>query len=145
MSILAVALSVILLGIALLHALWGLRVWWPIADEVRLARTVVGERDISHMPAPAACFAVAGAVLAGAALPWLLTHRALLPDRIATLALFAAATFALVFLLRGLAGFTQRFASVFPEEPFRGLDRKYFSPLCLLLGGGFSLLVIWSF
>ncbi|WP_312860515.1 DUF3995 domain-containing protein [Neoaquamicrobium sediminum] len=49
---------------------------------------------------------------------------------------------ALVFLGRGIAGFTPAWRRITPEMPFARNDRLYFSPLCLLIGAGFTLLLI---
>lgn len=145
MSLFVLVLSLALAGIALLHLLWGLRIWWPIRDEFRLARTVVGASNIRQMPGSSACFNVALALFGAAALPWLLQDRTAFPGWIATLLTLAGIGLALVFLVRGGAGYTRRFAALFPEEPFRSLDQRLYSPLCLVLGAGFSLLTFWSF
>lgn len=62
MSVLGIALSLILVVLAALHALWGVRIWWPADNEVRLARMVVGVADSVNMPTPLACFAVTTAL-----------------------------------------------------------------------------------
>lgn len=140
MILLAALLTVILLLVAVLHAIWGLKIWWPIADERRLARTVVGAREIEEMPAPFACFLVAVALLIGITLPWITFGYLALPFGPSGLYLLALGGFAAVLLLRGVAGYTTAFRRIFPEEPFRSLDRRFFSPLCLALGAGYATL-----
>ena len=49
---------------------------------------------------------------------------------------------ALVFLARGVLGYTAGWRARFPTEPFATLDRKNYSPLCLVLGAGFLILVV---
>ena len=49
---------------------------------------------------------------------------------------------ALVFLGRGVAGFTPAWRRHTPEQPFATLDVRYYSPLCLAIGIGFAALTI---
>jgi hypothetical protein len=118
--------AIALTAVALLHAAWGLRLWWPVRDEAQLARTVVGRPGILRMPGPGASFAVALALAVMAA--WLLAAPDGLPGRIGT-ALIAA-----IFLLRGLAPWTSAFRRLFPEQPFATLDRRVYGPACLAIG-----------
>ena len=46
------------------------------------------------------------------------------------------------FLARGIAGYTDRWRQLTPEQPFARLDRKYYSPLCLVLGLFFIILTL---
>lgn len=137
MLLIAVATAAILLALSVLHLLWALQVWWPIRDEVQLARAVAGFPGISQMPPPLACFFVAGAlgVLAVSAMADVFAPA---PPMLAWL---ATAGGALVFLARGAVGFTPYWARATPEQPFRTLDRRYYSPLCLGLGALQALLV----
>ena len=91
------------------------------------------------MPGPAACFAVAAALAIAALIPILLTRQ------LGMLALLAAAAAALVFLGRGVAGFTPAWRRLTPEEPFATLDVRYYSPLCLIIGAGFVALILGEF
>nr|WP_287328705.1 DUF3995 domain-containing protein [Mesorhizobium sp.] len=52
---------------------------------------------------------------------------------------------ALVFLGRGIAGFTPWWRRLAPEQPFARLDVGYYSPLCLVVGLGFAVLAITEF
>ncbi|TIX64206.1 MAG: DUF3995 domain-containing protein, partial [Mesorhizobium sp.] len=52
---------------------------------------------------------------------------------------------ALVFLARGIAGFTPWWRRLAPEQPFARLDVNYYSPLCLVVGLGFAFLAITEF
>jgi len=143
MTALGLALSAVLAAIAALHLAWAARVWWPVREEAALARTIAGFRGIDRMPGPLACMVVAVAVLACLVLAADLSFApglTRLPSWIAATASGIAGT---VFLGRGIAGFTPFWARLTPEEPFRTLDRRYYSPLCILLGLGFVTL-IWS-
>ena len=44
---------------------------------------------------------------------------------------------ALIFIGRGIASFSGLFKKMQAKEPFVTLDRKYYGPLCLLIGVGF--------
>ena len=57
-------------------------------------------------------------------------------------ALAAPSAVALVFLGRGIAGFTPAWRRLTPEQPFATLDVRYYSPLCLAIGTGFAALAI---
>lgn len=138
MIVLAAALSFGLLVIAVVHALWGAKIWWPITDETALARTVVGQTGIEKMPSGLSCFLVAGALGVGALAPWAALNFLPLPEQAGVFGRYLAAAFAAVFLLRGLAGYSGPFSRHFSEEPFRSLDRRFYSPLCLAFGAGFT-------
>jgi len=137
---LAVLLSAVVLVIAGLHAYWGLGGCWPATSAERLAKAVVGRTSIRHMPSPGACFLVA-AMLAGVA-AWPLFAAGLVPEpwprRLTVLAGIGVAA---VFVGRGLAGYTSAWRRRFSEEPFARLDRLVYSPLCLLLGAGYTALL----
>jgi hypothetical protein len=51
----------------------------------------------------------------------------------------------LVFLGRGIAGFTPWWRRLAPELPFARLDTSLYSPLCLLIGLSFAILAITEF
>jgi hypothetical protein len=53
-----------------------------------------------------------------------------------------AALIGLVFLLRGVAGYTPAWRRHHAAEPFARSDRRFFSPLCLLLAAGYGALVL---
>lgn len=134
MTTLAISTTVILLLIAFVHGLWGLRVWWPVSDEQALARTVVGAPDITKMPSAVACFAVTVALLIACVLTLMIgdvINIAWLPDWMTALGGFGATT---VFLGRGVVGFLPFWARITPEQPFRRNDTLVYSPLCIAIG-----------
>jgi len=49
---------------------------------------------------------------------------------------------AIVFIARGILGYTPGWRARFPTEPFATLDRKNYSPLCLWIGAGYIILVL---
>lgn len=135
MTILASAIAVVLLAIAALHAYWGVGGVWPGSDATSCVRIVGGFSGATAMPGPAACFAVAAALLvvalvalAQAGLIWLP-----LPPNVVAAATSGAA---LVFVARGIAGFTAAWRRLTPLQPFATLDMRYYSPLSLAIGVG---------
>ncbi len=136
--------SVIFLMIAILHALWGIGVSWPAANETALARMVVGAPGITQMPPLAACLFVTICLLIGMAIVLRLGGVLILPMFPYWFIRLAGAGVALVFLARGIVGFLPFWAEITPEEPFRHLDKRYFSPLCIGLGLAVATLVIQS-
>lgn len=141
MSILGIAVPLILGGLAALHALWGLKIWWPAGNEMRLARMAVGAADIANMPAALACFAVTAALSGGALTALMVVDLVELPFVPRGLIMLVGIGFAVVFLLRGIAGYLPKFAAMTPEEPFRTLDKRFYSPLCIALGVAFAVLL----
>ncbi len=134
-------ISLMLLGLAVLHFVWGLRIWWPAGDEQALARTVVGAPKITAMPARSSCFAVTLALSAIALTALVLgglVGQSLVPNWLFVFAGWGAAA---VLLLRGAMAFTPFWARLTPEEPFRTYDRRLYGPLCLALGLGLVLLL----
>lgn len=137
-SIIGVLIFLPLLTAGIAHLLWSLGIRWPISDKALLARTVVGTPGEPAMPNKLLTFIVAlfilGAATAGLAVAdhssggWWLT--------------LIGAALALVFLTRGVLGFTAQWRTRFPTEPFATYDRKLYSPVILAIGIGFLILVI---
>jgi len=117
--------------IATLHVMWAARIWWPLGQETALARAVVGSPGIVAMPGPAVCgLAALGIAAAGTVPIW--------PEGSwREWALLAAAA---IFILRGLAAYVPAARRLSPEEPFATLDRRFYAPLCLILGIAFGVL-----
>ena len=135
--IVASVLFVPLLAIAIALVIWSMGGSWPIRDKALLPRAVIGRPAIDRVPRlPAFLGAVAilaaGVVALALADPvaggWPLT--------------LAGALLAVAFLARGIAGYTDRWRAAFPVEPFATLDRRHYSPLSIVIGAGFALLVI---
>ena len=133
MTTLAWGVTTVLLTVGVLHLLWAIGIWWPIRDESALARATIGSFGVTKMPGAVPCALVAVALFFAASLP----HT---PNFPAQSTLMTGAAF--VFLARGLAGFTTQWRRLCPEQPFADLDRRYYSPLCVLLGLGLTILVL---
>ncbi len=134
--ILSSFIVIVVLGVALVHALWGFGVWVPIRNEEALAKAVVGARGVTRMPGPIPCFLVAGglSLLAAAVL--------FLPQGSLRTVLFIGAT--AVFLARGALAYLKKWRLMTPEEPFATLDRRIYGPLCVALGIAFIILNLGS-
>jgi len=131
-----------LLGV--LHLIWALGSHFPCANEQALARAVIGRRGITKMPSPMACAFVAFWLFAAAV--WAALLGGLISNPLQAgvskwgmtiLGLLAG----LVFLGRGIIGILPAFERASPELPFLKLNRRIYSPLCLLIGMGFMILV----
>lgn len=121
-------LSVLLLALGVLHVLWGIGYWFPIEDEAQLVRSVAGFAGAEEMPGAVPCALVAVALFMAVTCLWWPPG----PFRFLALCVIGA-----VFVLRGAAAFTPFWRKLTPLEPFATLDRKYYGPLCLLVGLGF--------
>jgi hypothetical protein len=134
-------LFVALLAIGIAHLLWSCGATWPIQNRTLLARAISGAPGVTEMPPRLRTFGIA-LVIFGCGLLAL----ALADHDSGGLWLSALGTLAgAAFLGRGIVGYTAWWKRLTPEEPFRTLDRKNYSPLCLLLGAGFLILVILRF
>jgi len=142
----AIALGIVLLEISLLHYYWAFGGFWPGTDEISLAKTVVGSApsksgEPAPMPARPITFLVATAIIAAAFFP-IIWAGLIIPYPIhASLVMVGMWVLTAIFLLRGASGMLPLFDRFSPEEPFRTLNRKFYSPLCLLIGLGFALLI----
>ena len=136
---LALVLCVVLSGVALLHFLWGRGSHWPAASEEALARAAVGDGR-RRMPPPVACFGVAALLLVMAFWPLVILSH---PHEIWVNQVCAVS--AGLFVARGVGGFTPRWRAFFYDEPFTKLDRRYYSPLCIVFGLGFAAFVSGDF
>jgi len=128
-----------LFAVSLAHFLWSVGRTWPIRNEKLLAQTVVGFRDIERMPPRLASFAVSLAtIVAGVYALALADH-----DSGGIWLDLGGVVLALVFLARGIAGYTTWWKDLTPEPNFRLNDSRVYSPLCLALGLGFAALVVF--
>ncbi|HLV84819.1 MULTISPECIES: DUF3995 domain-containing protein [Devosia] len=135
---LASLMFVLLLAVSVAHLLWSMGQTWPIRDEKLLAQTVIGFRDIERMPPRLTSFAVALATLAAGVLALSLADH----DSGGPLLTLVGVLLAAIFLARGIIGYTAWWADKTPQPNFRLNDRRVYSPLCLLLGTGYVVLVI---
>ena len=136
-NLIAAALGIVLIAIALAHLLWSFGIMWPIRDRKLLAQTVVGTPGIERVP-----FYVSFGVFVLTAIACVIAFSVADPTS-GGMALTGLAFLAgLIFLARGAVGYTAWWAARRPAQPFRALDRKTYSPLCLVLGIGFLVLVL---
>lgn len=140
-AVVAVALALLLAAIAGLHAFWGRGGLWPATTEDELIATVIGDARAKRMPSPTLCLSVALAIAMTAIWPLLLIG---LPGPPALRLLLQLGGFAImaVFLLRGVGGFLPAWRRLHPREPFASYDRRYYSPLCLLIAAGYAVLLL---
>jgi len=124
------ATATTLAGIGGVHFAWGLGSSFPFKTRDELADAVIGSATV---PPPAACYAVAGALavaskfVVGVPLGPVGFRRV----AITTVAAALGARGAL-----GLSGLTNLVSPGSESERFRRLDRRYYSPLCLVLAAG---------
>jgi hypothetical protein len=119
-----------LAGIASLHIAWGLGSSFPFRTHAELADAVIGSEVV---PSAAACHAVAAALFVASGLV------ADLPVGPRRLRRVGCAVVAGVLAVRGVAGISGRTALLSPGSTstrFRILDRRFYSPLCLVLAVG---------
>lgn len=127
-----------LFAVSIAHFAWALGFTWPIRNEKLLAQTVVGFKGIETMPPRLLSLVVAIAALGAAVFALALADH----DSGGALLNLAGIILALVFLARGIAGYTAWWTNLTPEPNFRLNDRRVYSPLCLALGVGYVALLI---
>jgi hypothetical protein len=118
-----------LLVVGALHAAWGAGASWPMSSRAELSEVVLGSPGLGRESA-AACYAVAGLLGAAAALVSGRPRQFDRPRRVAVTGV------ALVLAGRGtlgLAGRTDLVSRTSTGDRFRRLDRRLYSPLCLVL------------
>lgn len=141
MDTLALILCVVLSAIAVIHMVWAAGSAWPYKDETSLAKAVVGSRGIENMP-PRWASLLVSLCLFGAGL-WALALRGIGPIQVPQMVQFLGGlALTAVFGLRGVLGVFPAFEKMAPEQPFLRLNRRVYSPLCVLIGLGFALLTI---
>ena len=133
------AVSILLIGVLLalsaIHAYWACGGRWPGHNEASLVERVVGRTSGMRAPSPASCIAVAAALASSAGLV-VVRALAVVPRLFEVLVAVGLWGTALVFLARGVAGFTPAFRYAEGTSFYR-LNRRYYSPLCLLIAAAF--------
>jgi hypothetical protein len=122
--------AITLLGLGVLHAVWGAGSSVPFRDRRDLADAVVGTTAV---PPPLACYAVTAALVSAAALVLGLPRGRPRLRRVGLLGV------TVVLGGRGVLGLAGATELVFPasaSDRFRRLDRQVYSPLCLALAAG---------
>jgi Protein of unknown function (DUF3995) len=122
-----------MIGIAGVHVAWGRGSSFPFPTVAEMHDAVIGRRV---QPSPASCDAVAGLLVAAAAV------TAGLPTGRSRLRRVAAVGVAAVLTTRGgfgLAGRTDMLVPGSTSTRFRRLDRRIYAPLCLALAAGAAM------
>lgn len=140
-EIIACLMFVTLSLVAALHLVWASGSTWPVANREQFARNFIGTDSGDHTPCKALCAQVALLIFAGALLPLWTTDiiTSPLPAWSRPLSMWVLFT---VFALRGLSAYA--LPNLPRAEPFRTLDRRYYSPLCLLLAAGYLAIILRS-
>jgi hypothetical protein len=138
-AMIAWCVFVVLTAIAAIHVAWGAGMRWPRETEAELVKTVIGHKR-DTMPSASQCYLAAVAIFIPGAIALVLAGvvQTPLPP---WLVLLAGAGAGLVFAGRGIAGYVPAWRARHPREPFASLDRRYYSPLCLLLAAGIVALL----
>ncbi len=132
MTILVNILVAVLAIVSAVHALWGTGFWFPIRDEERLVRCVVGAAGATRMPGPIPC------ALVSAALIVVIFALRASPNGLRDFVLWGSA---MAFVARGCLAWIPMWRKMTPEEPFATLDRWVYGPGCLALGIGILIVV----
>jgi hypothetical protein len=127
-----------LFTVAFAHYLWAFGNTWPIRNEALLAQAVVGRPGITRMPNRFVTFLVATALIAAGLVALSLADPVAGGPGLTLLGVLLA----LLFIGRGVLGYTPGWRARFSAEPFASLDRKNYSPLCFWIGAGFLILVL---
>ncbi len=130
-----------LLAVSGIHMAWAFGSTFPAVNERTLARTVAGFRGLEKMPPRSASAFVSFATFVSALWPYVMSGQVQfgLPVWFVTL---GGVALTLVFLGRGVVGFTPWFKNLAPEQPFARLNQLYYSPFCMALGLSFLWLVL---
>ncbi len=135
--IVAAIVFVPLLAVALAHFVWALGGSWPLRDRTMLPKVVIGIPGVTRVPRLGSLVVSIAVMAAGVAALALADHTG--GGIWLTLGGVALAA---VFIARGVAGYTAGWRAKFSEEPFATLDRRNYSPLCLIIGAGFLVLAL---
>jgi hypothetical protein len=134
-------LIVVLVALAALHAWWGVGGRWPGHDERSLVELVIGRTRSMRMPSLVRCLLVASALFAAAGLV-AVKGKVIAADFGTAGEMFVQVGFWMacaVFALRGLAGYIPPVFAYADGTPFASLNRRFYSPLCLLIAAGFAV------
>jgi len=142
------SLSLLLALSGLLYLSWAAGLTFPFANEQALARSLIGRRGITRVPSRRA-FVYLGALLFAAAMAAFLLGG--FSEKVPQSKPFLAPVgllLAVVFLGRGIAGVLPAFERAAPEQPYLSLNRRIYSPVCVLAGLAFLFLTLalpnWS-
>jgi hypothetical protein len=122
-----------LLAIAGLHVYWGMGGFWPGTDGATLVEHVVGRTRAMVPPSFLACMIVASGLVGICVLLMGRLGIVALPFGLGGLVPFGLWAAAVIFGLRGVAGFIPGIFDYAKGTPFYTLNTTYYSPLCLVI------------
>lgn len=139
MIIIALSICGALEAIALLHVYWAFGGLWPATSERQLIAMAIGTRQ-SKMPGRVLTLVVATGI-SGAGLIAIWAAGLVSFPFADWLRVAALITASVVFLGRGAITYLP--TKIFDQtvEPFTTLNKRYYSPLCLIFGAGFLTLL----
>lgn len=143
MTLLSFAVFTAFSVVGLLHALWALRIWWPLGDEARMAHAVFGAPGVDHMPGAAITWVVV-AMAALAALWVALLSGWISPPLAPGLIRLGGWVMVAVLASRGAGSYVARAFGARWEQPFHRLDAYAYSPLILALALAVAVLTLAS-
>jgi hypothetical protein len=136
--LIAAVIFVPLLAVSIAHFVWSLGGTWPLRNRELLMKTVYGRPGMTRMPSRPVTFVVSILILAAGVIALALADH----SGGGILLTVVGALLAVIFIARGVIGYTAGWRAVFSDEPFATLDRRNYSPLCLVLGAGYLILVL---
>jgi len=140
MIVIAFLVFLILQAVALLHLGWAFGMSWPAESREMLSAAVVGRPESCQMPPRwLTIMAAMGISLAGWVALWGAGWFG--PEILDGLRGWALGAAAVIFALRGGMSYLPFGPLQASVEPFRTLDIRYFSPLCLALALGYLLIL----
>ena len=116
-------------AIAGVHLMWAAGSPWPLEHREALADAVIG-RAAGRVPSPAACLTVAGLLGVAASL---VAGRPRWEERVRRVGVIGVVATLATRAGLGLAGRTDLLSPGSDSPRFRELDRRLYSPLCLVL------------
>ena len=126
-----------LLIVAIAYFLWAIGSTYPIRDKALVARAIDGRPGVERL-SRAGAFGVAVFALVAAGIGTALGDT----ESGGLVLTIVGAVVGLLFAVRGVLGYTAGWRAAHPVEPFASLDRRYYSPLCLVVAACFAILVI---
>ena len=139
MGWIAVGLCVIMSVIASVHVYWAFGGIWPAKTRVQLADTVIGHQEMpGFLPTIVVAILMFGLAGFGPLLVW--GGFAFLESPIANWMAWAISA---VFFLRALSTVAMPWF-IEASEPFRSLDKRFYAPLCVVLGIGYACLALFA-
>ena len=138
---LALTIFTVLAAIAALHFYWAFGGLWPSDSIKGLINTVAGNPGADRMPPKALTLLVAALIFAAGAFAILYLF---VPGDTGLFGLITVAMWVIttVFLGRGAVTYVYPPSFSGSAQPFRRLNFRYYSPLCLMLGAGYLWLLV---